>query len=102
MTRLQRILSMAGALLLLAGAPAAVLAQAKGGDKGGGGTGTGCARYAEPAKQAKCKANEARAARDAERKRVDAERKAERGCANPKDAKMRAECEKKGLVKPKS
>ena len=96
MNSMRRIMMLGGALLLLAGAPEAVLAQAK-----AEGTGTGCARYREPEKQEKCKANAARAAKEAERKRIDAERKAERGCVNPKDAKTKAECEKKAAAKPK-
>jgi len=87
MSSIRYVMALAGVLLLSIGPASAAE--------------TGCARYPQPEKQAKCKAAEQRAAKTAERKRIDAERKAERTCANPKDAKMRAECEKKGLTKAK-
>jgi hypothetical protein len=76
--------------------PAAVLAQTKGDAKA-----DPCARFTEPDKRDLCKAKERRAARDAERKKVDVERRVERKCATQKDDKARAECEKKELAKPK-
>ncbi len=80
----------------LALAPSVVLAQAKGDAKA-----DACARYTDPDKRALCKAKETRAARDAARKKVDAERRVERKCATQKDEKARAECEKKELAKQK-
>lgn len=55
----------------------------------------GCARYTDPDKRARCQANEQRAAKTAERKRIDAERRNERRCAKFTDEKARADCEKK-------
>lgn len=81
---------------LLALAPAAALAQAKGDAKA-----DPCARYTDPDKRALCKSKESRTARDAERKKVDQERRVERKCATQKDEKARAECVKKELAKPK-
>ena len=46
-------------------------------------------------------AKEARAAREAERKRVDQQRRVERKCAEVRDDKARAECEKKESAKTK-
>jgi hypothetical protein len=64
---------------------------------------TGCARFAEPAKRAVCEHQEAQKRKDATRKAIDAERKAERHCAKAADDKQRAECEKKAATaKPKS
>lgn len=83
-------------LAVLALAPTAALAQAKGDAKA-----DPCARYADPDKKALCKSKEARATRDAERKKVDQERRVERKCAASKDEKARAECEKKELAKTK-
>lgn len=75
------------ALLLLGAAPAAVAQSG------------GCARYTDPDKRARCQANEQRAAKTAERKRIDAERRNERRCAKFTDEKARADCEKKEAAK---
>jgi hypothetical protein len=77
-------------------APGVALAQAKGDAKA-----DPCARYTDPDKRALCKGKEQRTARDAERKKVEQERRVERKCATHKDEKARAECEKKELAKPK-
>lgn len=61
----------------------------------------GCARYTDPDKRARCQANEQRAAKTAERKRIDAERRGERRCAKFTDEKARADCEKKEGNKPR-
>ena len=83
--------------LVLIGLPAVAVAQAKGAAP----VLSGCARYTEPEKKAKCQAAEARAAKDAERKRIDQQRRAERRCAKAADDKARTECEKKELGKGK-
>jgi hypothetical protein len=82
-------------VLLLAGAPALALAQAKGADP----KAQGCAKYTDPDKRATCQAKEQRAARDTERKRIDNQRRVERACAKVQEEKARAECEKKELAK---
>ena len=61
-----------------------------------------CARYTDADKRALCKSKEQRAAREAERKKVEQERRVERKCAGVKDEKARAECEKQETAKPKS
>ena len=87
-------------LALALALPLTMSAQAADPKAGDSKAGTGCARFVDLEKSNTCVAKEQRAARDAERKRIDAQRRSERLCAaKAKDEKSRADCEKKEAAK---
>ena len=73
-------------------------------------TPTGCARFSDAEKRALCMRKEMQEKKEAERKRIDQERNAERlrernierQCGKLADPAQRAECEKKETAKVKS